>query len=112
MAWRCSVRGYVTPTRDAIHCRNHAGRKQSDCRLKTVGGLSPPAQRVEPVKLRRWLCITLSLVKLHRAGCEQCGKFESCWGNDIRRRLQELQAFEQTKPETAIPTKSFNDDAA
>jgi len=112
MAWRCSVRGSVTPTRDAIHCRNQAGRKQSDCRLKTVGrafaaGSAGGTREIETLALQ-----TLSLVKLHRAGCEQCGKFESCCGNDIRRRLQELQAFEQTNPETAMPTKSFHDDAA
>jgi len=86
--------------------------QQSDCRLKTVGrafaaGSAGGNREIETLALQ-----TLSLVKLHRAGCEQCGKFESCWGNDIRRRLQELQAFEQTNPETAMPTKSFHDDAA
>jgi hypothetical protein len=65
------------------------------------------------VKVRRWLCTALGFAKLHPVDCQRCGRFEECWGNDIRKRLEELREFERGSSE-AMPANSANshDDAA
>jgi len=65
------------------------------------------------VKVRRWICTALALAKLHSADCNRCGEFEECWGDDIRKRLEELREFERGASEAvdANPPNSHNDAA-
>lgn len=66
------------------------------------------------VKVRRWLCTALEYAGLHRADCEKCGRFQQCWGEEIRKRLEQLREFERPSHELILPreNKRSNDDAA
>lgn len=66
------------------------------------------------VKVRRWLCTALDYARLHRADCEECGRLQQCWGEDIRKRLEQLREFERPSRELILPreTKHSSDDAA
>jgi hypothetical protein len=41
--------------------------------------------------MRRWICYLLSLLRIHRPDCEHCDACECCWGEDMRKRLNELR---------------------
>jgi len=51
---------------------------------------------------------------MHRADCEKCGRLEQCRGEEIRKRLEELRAFERPGRKLILPqeTKRSSDDAA
>jgi hypothetical protein len=53
---------------------------------------------------------------MHRVDCAQCGRYQECWGEDLRHRLEELRQFERQKegPATAQEqaTKQTKTDAA
>lgn len=63
--------------------------------------------------MRRWICTALEFAKLHRADCERCGRFEECWGEEVRKRLEELRQIERSSSAEALPanTESHNDAA-
>ena len=43
------------------------------------------------VKLKRWSCYLLSLLRIHSHGCEICNPRRKRRGEDMRKRLAELQ---------------------
>jgi hypothetical protein len=56
----------------------------------------------------------LEFARLHRADCERCGRFQDCWGDDIRKRLEELREFERSPRQLSTAKKPNHsaDDAA
>jgi hypothetical protein len=48
--------------------------------------------------LRRVLCKVLMLLRMHRQDCECCLQYDLCWGDDIRKRLEDLRRTETPAP--------------
>jgi hypothetical protein len=71
--------------------------------------------------LRRYLCSALSFLRIHQPDCEHCNDLRKCWGDDLRKRLEELREDEslvvmreQSQEDTAQtpPTKRTGTDAS
>jgi len=60
------------------------------------------------------VCMALECARLHRADCEKCGRSQQCWGEEMRKRLEELRKFERPSHELILPreAKRSSDDAA
>lgn len=43
------------------------------------------------MKWRRWYCAILSFLRIHSNDCEHCNLLPECWGNDVKKRLQDLR---------------------
>lgn len=43
------------------------------------------------VLVKRSLCRLLIFLHLHSIDCERCSAFNECWGDDMRKRLEELR---------------------
>jgi hypothetical protein len=46
------------------------------------------------VSIRLRLCNFLTAIKLHNPDCQKCAGFRECWGEEIRKRLEELRRQE------------------
>lgn len=45
---------------------------------------------VRVVRLRRWICHLFSLLRIHSPDCRHCNPGRESRGNDMRKRLEEL----------------------
>ena len=55
------------------------------------------------VNFRLWLCYFLKVVGMHKPDCQKCARFEECWGDEIRKRLEELRQQETAQTDSGKP---------
>ena len=74
----------------------HKGKRIgfADGRAYSIGGV----RRL--VTLGERLCYVLTLLKMHRPDCERCHCLPECWGDQLRKRLQDLNQRQWPKAES------------
>jgi hypothetical protein len=55
------------------------------------------------MNLRHLLCKGLVVLKMHDPGCTYCSALQSCWGLDMRKRLEELGKREADRKPWPVP---------